>query len=268
MPAGTALARDLRTRIARTGAVLVDLVLPAPCAGCGIEGNGQLCDACRAGLAGLLPAFTVPSPPPLGLPPCVALGAYQGPLRGLLLSYKERGAHRLATPLGQGLARAVAAMVGRRYPLGTPTVIIPVPSTAAAIRERHGDHMTRLAGRAVRELGRVGWPAQVSACLSARPKADSSHLSAAERAVAASDAFRARTAAAARVAAAQRAGAAVVIVDDIITTGATIASASAVLLGYGAYADGAATLAATRRQNNSIVRVRATEMGRDMGFSP
>jgi predicted amidophosphoribosyltransferase len=256
----------LTTRFVRTAGVLVDLVLPSVCAGCGADGAGQLCTACRSGLSGLQPAPTAPTPSPPGLPPCVALGAYEGPLRGIVLTFKERGAHRLGRPLGTQLARAAAIASGAK--LGDPIVVIPVPSTAAAIRERYGDHMARIARHASRELRRSGWPSAVADCLIARPKADSSHLSAADRAVAAADAFRPRPAAIRRVAAAQQAGAAVVIVDDILTTGVTMAAVAIALAAGGVEVDGAATIAATRRRVDSPDRVRFADTRPDVGFSP
>lgn len=244
--------------------VLVDLVLPSRCAGCGVDGAGQLCPACRTGLASLVPTPTAPSPAPRGLPPCVALGAYEGPLRGLILGYKERGAHRLAGPLAGHLARAVAL----RIPAGTPILVIPVPATAAAIRDRHGDHMTRISRPTVRVLQRSGLPAAMVRCLTARPKSDSSHLSAMARAEAAVDAFRVRARTVGRVVEAQRAGAAVIVVDDILTTGATMAAVASVLASAGVAVDGAATLAATRRRSISPDRGPVGHTGSDMGFSP
>jgi predicted amidophosphoribosyltransferase len=50
-----------------------------------------------------------------------------------------------------------------------------------------------------------------------------------------------------RLAAAQRAGAAVVLVDDIITTGSTLAAATSVLATAGVRVSAVATLAATTR---------------------
>jgi predicted amidophosphoribosyltransferase len=168
-------------------------------------------------------------------------------LRSAILTYKERGAHRLAAPLGDHLARAIALAVRRAgLPVGTPIVIIPVPTTAAAVRDRHGDHMMRLGRRSVRALGRAGWPAALAKPLSARPKADSSHLGAHERAAAAAQAFRARPAHVRRVAEAARAGAVVIAVDDVLTTGSTMAALARVLHDAGAPVHGAATLAATR----------------------
>ncbi len=124
-------------------------MLPSACAGCGAERvrlTYGTCAGCAALLEALRPFRTAPVPPPPGLPGCVAVGAYQGALRGALLAYKERGRHRLARPLGILLATAVAAHARP----GRAITLVPVPSTAAAARERAGDHMARLAGHAAR----------------------------------------------------------------------------------------------------------------------
>ena len=81
---------------------LADLVLPSACAGCGAERvplRFGVCGECASALEALTPFATAPVPPPPGLPPCTALGVYGGPLRGVLLAYKEKGRHRLAQPL-------------------------------------------------------------------------------------------------------------------------------------------------------------------------
>jgi len=249
--------------ITRGASVLVDLVLPTVCGGCGIGGEGQLCRVCALGLAGLEPVPARPTPAPAGLPGCVAVGGYEGPLRGLILAYKERQAHRLAAPLGGHLGRAVAVCAGRR---GVALVLVPVPATASAVRERHGDHVLRLARYCVRVVRRQGHPAVIVACLAARPKADSSTLSSAERARAAEAAFRPRPAALRRVAAAQRRGAKVIVLDDVMTTGATLAAVTHVLARAGVRVDGAATVAATRRRYPSPERGSTEGLNRDANF--
>src|SRR5690606_40735344 len=60
-----------------------------------------VCRDCVADLAALRPHPTRPQPSPVGLPPCAALGDYDGALRGLILAYKERGRHPPARPLGR-----------------------------------------------------------------------------------------------------------------------------------------------------------------------
>jgi predicted amidophosphoribosyltransferase len=240
----------LRSWCASTAGALVDLVLPARCAGCDRPGTGPICAGCVAALSALAPAPVAPVPAPPGLPPCVALGPYEGVLRGLLLAYKDDGRHRLAGPLGAHLARCVASAVLRAgHPAGTPVVLVPVPSTAAAARARHGDHMGRLARRAAQALHGRAWPAAVARPLAARPKPDSSHLDAAGRARAARDAFRIRPRQARRLGLAAATGAVVIAVDDVLTTGATMAAVAHRMAGSGLPVGGAATLTATRRRH-------------------
>jgi predicted amidophosphoribosyltransferase len=218
-----------------------------------MTGSGAgICVACTAGLGRLVPYRTEPTPAPPGLPVCVALGAYEGPLRSLILAYKDDGRHRLGRPLAVPLARGIAAAAvgaGRAgRPDRSPIVVVPVPSTAAAARVRHGDHMRRLARHAVRTLHAAGWPAAVGVPIAARPRADSVHLSAQARAEAARDAFRIRLDGARRVAGAVAAGACVITVDDVLTTGSTLAALTQRLAAVGVPVHAAVTLAATRRR--------------------
>jgi len=230
---------------------LAALVLPGGCAGCGAAGTARVCPDCAAGTAALVPAPVRPAPAPPGLPPCAALGGYEGVLRELLLGYKERGRYPLAGPLADLLARVVATAVpATGLPPGVPLLLVPVPDTAAAARSRYGDHMRRLARLAAVRLRVRGWPAAVAAPVRARPRADSAALTAAARLARARSGtpFAVRPGPAARVAAAARAGAAVVLVDDILTTGATLTAVADVLRGAGVPVRLAVVLAATRRR--------------------
>jgi predicted amidophosphoribosyltransferase len=229
---------------------LIDLVLPAACAGCAVEGvAAPLCADCVAALAGVRPQRVRPDPEPPDLPRTYALAAYGGALRSALLQYKERGRHALAAPLGEHLA-TVAARGGA----GGPVLLVPVPATTAAARRRQGDHVVRLADRAARILRRRDMPAAVAGALRALPRADSVELSAAARADAAVTAFtiRPRRLPAIRTAAAR--GVTVVLVDDIITTGATLAAANTQLAKAGVPVSFAAVLAATQRRNTDLYR--------------
>jgi predicted amidophosphoribosyltransferase len=261
---------------------LVELVFPADCPGCGAAGPATpLCGRCGSILAHSTARPTAPDPPPPGLPPCHALGAYQGVLRELILSYKERGRLGLAGPLGRALARAVrtavtvstaattragvaggagitasatgAASAGFAASAGgaaggdaaAPAVLVPVPATGAAARARHGDHMLRLARSAARWLARDGTAAVVCRPLLAVPRgADSTELTAAARIARADQAFRLRPGAMS-----SSRGGPVVLLDDLITTGATLAGAARLLGAAEVCVTAAVTLAATQRRH-------------------
>jgi predicted amidophosphoribosyltransferase len=214
---------------------LLDLVLPQSCAGCG-GAPALLCAACRA-LLSSAPWPAVPSPAPRGLPVPWAATCYEGPVRAMIVAYKESGRTGLAGPLGAVLARCV-----RAADCPPPVLVVPVPSARAAVRRRGHDPAYRLAAAAVAALRADGVPARrVAALTHTRRVADQAGLATAGRA--------ANLAGALRVARpGEVTGRRVIVVDDVVTTGATLAEAARALRAAGAEVPAAAVVAATRRR--------------------
>lgn len=214
---------------------LADLVLDARCPGCGIPALGA-CRSCRAVLERLSP-FPVPGLAGVRAP-VVAGGSYDGELRRLLLAAKERQALGLTAPLGARLAAAVAAWARERS-AGGPVALVPVPTDRARAAERGLDLPLALARVAARRLRGAGLPVRVwrGLGLLRRPQ-DQSELDRPGRLANLAGAFGVRG---------RPPPADLVVVDDIVTTGATLAEAVRALGAGGCRAGAAATVAATPR---------------------
>jgi predicted amidophosphoribosyltransferase len=212
-----------------------DLVLPLRCIGCGKPG-AALCAVCRpAATVGVSGRFSFP---------VVAAGPYAGALRTALLAFKERGRRDLGVPLAVLLAAAVGALleqvpgVGRAG--GRSVVLIPVPSARAAAARRGGSHLARLARPAAVRCGVRYAP---DALRLVRTPADSAGLGLRQRAANVDHAMTARR---------PRAPASAIVLDDVVTTGATLREAARALRAAGWPVLGAAVLAATPRRGTEV----------------
>jgi ComF family protein len=214
---------------------LLDLALPPVCAGCGVEGE-PLCRACRPAvdLRLALPAGT-----PLGLPdgppdPLVRLewcAPFAGVVRHALHALKYAGERRLAEPLG--------AAVAARWTCsgGDGDLLVPVPVHASRRRERGYDQAELIAAAAGRALRLPMLPAvERTRATTAQYRLDRRH-----RAANVATAFAVRPGYVARVA-----GRHVVLVDDVVTTGATLSASAGALLLAGAASVAAVTVARER----------------------
>ncbi|MEH0419165.1 ComF family protein [Streptomyces sp. B21-083] len=219
---------------------LGDLVLPAECGGCG-RPRTVLCPECRAALNGAASSRVRPVPEPLGLPVVHAAVRYKDEVRAVLLAHKERGALALAGPLGTALAGAVRAGPAGALREGTGVLLVPVPSARRAVRDRGHDPARRIALAAAGELRGSGTSARVLAVLrQRRAVADQAGLNSRERL----DNLAGALSVAAGGGRLLAGAGAVVLVDDLMTTGASLAEAARAVreaVGYGetAGADGA-----------------------------
>lgn len=213
---------------------VTELVAAPRCPGC--DAAAALCASCRSALAG--PAvLSWPTPSPPGLPPPFAVTAYDGAPRAVLLAFKEDGARCARPVLAQALTRSTrAALAG--VPSGPLPVLVPVPSRAAARRSRGYDPVQVL----IRPVTRATGVPSCRALRHVRHVVDSAGLSAAERAANLQGAFDVRASARRAVA-----GRPVVIVDDVLTTGTTVAEATRALRAVGGDVVGAAVIAATQK---------------------
>jgi ComF family protein len=171
------------------------------CAGCGAVAETVLC-------AGCLGAW-VPAPPLAGV---TATGAMAGPARLAIHQLKYRGRRRVAP--------ALASLLAPLVPDG-PWTVVPVPLHRRRLRARGFNQ----AGLLARALARQrGWP-YLDALERTRETAPSPGLGRAERERNLSLVFRARR---------PLAGRRVLLVDDVLTSGATAAAARLALLAAGA----------------------------------
>jgi predicted amidophosphoribosyltransferase len=218
------------------------LVLPVSCAGCGAPDHA-LCSCCRD----VLPrgGWRVPELSAAGVPDTWAGGDYAGVLRRVVLAFKDDGRFDLAPVLARCLTRtadiALRDSGWAASPVSKQLLLVPAPSSTRIVRRRGGDLTADLARRAAAGLRRRGWPATALPVLrQRRGMRDQAGLSLGERAGNAAGALFVRRTAAVD-------GAIVLLVDDVVTTGATLAAGTAALEEAGAIVLAAATVAATPR---------------------
>lgn len=244
MPRLTRLAPPGRS----IGWALADLVLPDGCVACPASGPA-LCRSCQQALFAT-PRLASPDPPPHGLPLTWSLTSYDGVARAAILAHKERGRLALASALGDALAVAIGSGLpadhgGARRPLA----VVPIPSRPGAVRARGHDPMLRIARRAVAVLRSEGHHLVVTPVLRpTRRVADQSGLSSAQRSANLRGAFAVPARFTPLVD-----GFATIIVDDVVTTGASLAEAARAVGAAGGDVIAAAVIAATARWSSPAI---------------
>ncbi len=238
-------------------------MLPSRCAACH-GAAGPLCPTCaeavrcssrRVALGGV-----GPRPPPPGMPSCWAGARFEGALRQAVTAYKDEGRRDLRATLARALAAALAAaatgdpVLRRRLGSGEEVLVVPVPTSRASRRRRGDDPVLDLAVAATAAVngggttrrpatgswGGTGGLVVVPALVHTRRVADQAHLGRQARAANLSGAMV--------VGAPWRvlvADATCVLVDDVVTTGATLTEAARALRDAGVRHVAAATCATT-----------------------
>ena len=263
---------------AAAAAEVLALAAPLDCVCCGAE-DLALCGGCERHVRLLMrtPFRAEAQAPALMdvdgsvLLPVVAAGAYRAELAQALLSFKKHGQGQLAGVLSAGLARAIRAATGETREV----LLVPVPTSGSAYRRRGFSPVHVLLGRlgapyapgagrkaagltttrALRKTGRwAGWGAaggRVVPVPSGAPTGvpglrgqpgGQKGLGRGDRAQRVRGSMRVRRG----FFAPDVNGRPCIIVDDVLTTGATLAEAARALRAAGALVTGAVVLAATR----------------------
>ena len=214
------------------------VLFPVDCAGCD-SADRSLCGQCRAALEPDVTVRSVGGPGPGGVR--VHSGArYEGRVRRVILAFKEQGRTDAAAALSRPLAAAVAAALS----VAPAAELLLVPTSRAAYRRRGYDPVRLLASRAglrvARELRQV------------RATGAQKALGVEQRAANRHGAFRARR---------DLNGRSFIVVDDVVTSGATILEVARAVRAAGGDVLGAATLAFTPR----LLPIRDIAEGQEYG---
>ena len=189
---------------------MLDLVLPLHCGGCGAPGT-RWCSGCATAVAVHADEPHVVAPRIDPGVPVFSLGRYAGPRRQAIIAVKEHGRFDLVAPLARSLALGIHQLTAWGVLTG-PICVVPAPTRRGAARRRGGDPVGRIATSAtaacfqftVVPALRTGGPARDSVGLT--PTARERNIGGRVRLTRAVQQVRHGEA---------------LLVDDVVTTGAT-----------------------------------------------
>lgn len=263
----------LRCIDAVTGAVrdLVALLAPVECVTCGSE-DSALCAVCAKRVRALCARpFRAEEQAPALMDldgsvrlAVVAAGPYRDELSQAVLAFKRHGQRRLADVLAGELGKAVLSAVGT----GEGLCLVPVPTSASAFRRR-GFSPVQLLLRALGRQGRLHGSRVVHALRKRRWAWRDGPAGFLPQVMAGSQKGLGRGARVRRVRGSMVAkswpcgpmisGRPCLVIDDVLTTGATLSEAARAIEAAGGVVRGAVVLAATRPPAPDATRPPAPE---------
>lgn len=225
-------ANRIKLLARQTVTTALDLLFPPYCVNCDRVGS-FLCPRCLA---------KVTAAPPRALPAfdgiCVRAN-YEEPVSKAIHAFKYDRQTRLVNPLGDLLCQVLQTT---RWPVD---VVCGVPLHASRLRER-GYNQAALLAEYVAQANR--WSFVPSALSRVRETASQVHLNAQERRVNVADAFSADS----RLVAGKQ----VLVIDDVLTTGATLSACADALRAAGAtHVYGAAVAGSMYKEDHAGVPV-------------
>lgn len=204
----------------------LSVLLPVDCAGCGAP-DRALCGACRAGLDAR------PQRLELGGTIVTAALRYEGAVRSGILAFKEQGRTDTARALAVPLRVAIETAAHEAAQRGGPVELCVMPGSAASWRRRGFDPLALL-------LRHGGFGRPVMLLRHERRRGEQKGLGQQQRVENVAHSLAAQ---------APLRGRRLLLVDDIVTTGATLAEAARAVRTAGGIVTGAAVLAATPRHS-------------------